>query len=224
MLVNSTSKIYVGSTEVEKVYQGNTLIYEKQSTPYTPLSYIESTGTQWINTFVSPTINTEIEIDFAYTSNTTNGNTRVFGMRRTWDNGFYLGTAGNRMGDKYWYVFGNKYEYNGANLNTDTDRHILKLNTNELVVDGVKISTVNNTASLPTYAPICLFGAFDGNATTPITGICRIYECKLYESGTLVKDFIPVLDEHNVPCMYDKVAKQFYYNLGTGTFSYSMLT
>ena len=34
MLVSNTSKIYVGSTEVEKVYQGSTLIYEKQGAPY----------------------------------------------------------------------------------------------------------------------------------------------------------------------------------------------
>ena len=47
----------------------------------------------------------------------------------------------------------------------------------------------------------------------------RIYYVKIYdENGTMVRDFIPILDKNNVPCMWDKITGQFFYNAGTGNF------
>ncbi len=43
---------------------------------------------------------------------------------------------------------------------------------------------------------------------------------KIYSNNKLVRDFIPVLDEDNKPCLYDKVEKKYYYNQGTGEFLY----
>lgn len=51
---------------------------------------------------------------------------------------------------------------------------------------------------------------------------CRIYYFKIYQSDELVLDLIPVLDQDNVPCMYDKVTDTFFYNQGTGTFGYEI--
>ncbi len=53
--------------------------------------------------------------------------------------------------------------------------------------------------------------------------IGRIYYCKIYDDGVLVRDFIPVLDKEGTPSMYDKVEKKFYYNQGTGEFKYKTL-
>ena len=49
----------------------------------------------------------------------------------------------------------------------------------------------------------------------------RIYYCKFFENGTLVRNFIPVLDRYGVPCMFDSVTKNRFYNAGTGTFTYA---
>ena len=46
----------------------------------------------------------------------------------------------------------------------------------------------------------------------------EVYAVKIYLNNTLVRDFIPVLDSLGVPCMYDKVTQQFFYNQGTGDF------
>lgn len=46
----------------------------------------------------------------------------------------------------------------------------------------------------------------------------KIYYFKIYEDNTLVRNFIPVLDENNVACLFDKVEGKFYYNQGTGEF------
>lgn len=46
----------------------------------------------------------------------------------------------------------------------------------------------------------------------------RIYSAQIMQGGVLVRDFIPVLDEAGVACMYDKVSKEYFYNQGTGSF------
>ena len=52
-------------------------------------------------------------------------------------------------------------------------------------------------------------------------GIGRVYEFKVYDGEALVRDFIPVLDKNDVPCLYDKVSEELFYNQGTGEFLYA---
>lgn len=59
----------------------------------------------------------------------------------------------------------------------------------------------------------------DGNRTTDGTGTKIYYHKEWDEQGVLIADIIPVLDNDLVPCMYCKVRRQFFYNLGTGTFT-----
>lgn len=55
-----------------------------------------------------------------------------------------------------------------------------------------------------------------------LKGASKIYYLQIYQSDELVFDGIPVLDSNNIPCLYDKVSKQFFYNQGTGEFSYGI--
>jgi hypothetical protein len=48
-----------------------------------------------------------------------------------------------------------------------------------------------------------------------------MYSFKIWDNGVLVRDFIPVLDFDNRPCMYDKVNDELYYNQGAEEFSYA---
>ena len=48
----------------------------------------------------------------------------------------------------------------------------------------------------------------------------KLYGMKITINNVLTKDFLPALDSNNVPCLYDKVSKQYFYNAGTGTFAY----
>ena len=43
---------------------------------------------------------------------------------------------------------------------------------------------------------------------------------QIYDRGTLVRDFIPVVyTPNNEPCLYDKVDKKLYHNAGSGSFT-----
>ena len=47
----------------------------------------------------------------------------------------------------------------------------------------------------------------------------RLYSAKIYDSGTLVRNFIPCKNDNNVVGLYDLVNDVFYRNAGTGTFT-----
>lgn len=188
---------------------------------YTALQYIESAGTQYINTGYTPNVNTKIEIDFQYTTSTVDGKTRVFGCRRTWNEGFYLGTHMNYADTTvgYWYLFSNKYDYSGTSAKFNRNRHTITLDKTAFKIDGSTISSFSAGTFTP-YTQACLFGAYDESTTTPTLGILRLYSCKIYENDVLVRDFSPALDDSNVPCLFENVSGTYYYNQGTGTFLY----
>ena len=225
MKIDNNTKIYTGSTPVEKIYAGSTIIYEKVS--YTELEYLESTGTQYIDTLFSATINTKIEVDYQYTNNTTNGKTRIFGSRKDWNlNGFYAGTHEDRTTANYWYLVGDILynRWHQASQAANKNKHNLILSKAGAVLDGTTIWVPDDVVtSFTPFATIALFGAFeaDGGTTTTLkTGVEKIYKCKIYDNDILIRDFIPVLDNNNEPCLYDKVSNTFFYNQGSGTFLY----
>ena len=58
------------------------------------------------------------------------------------------------------------------------------------------------------------------NSTYSVTyAKMKIYQCKIYASGVLVRNYIPVIrNSDNKPGMYDVLNKTFYVNSGTGEF------
>lgn len=47
---------------------------------------------------------------------------------------------------------------------------------------------------------------------------CKIYSCMVEDAdGAIVRDIVAAEDASGVPCLYDKVTKQFFYNRGSGT-------
>ena len=48
----------------------------------------------------------------------------------------------------------------------------------------------------------------------------KFYYLRIYQNNEIKYNFISVLDKDGVPCVYDTVGKKFYYNQGTGDFTY----
>lgn len=184
--------------------------------PYTKLEYIESSGTQWINTGVLPTNNTKVDLDFSFTSNTVSNKTCVFGSRETWQSkGFYFGVASDTMGRGWWGQYGSA-NTGELSARSDTNRHILSFSKN-VFLDNVLVKTFTNDLTTA-YANIALFGSFEGSTTTASASSQKVYSCKIYDNNVLIRDYIPVKDPNNVVCLYDKVSNMYFYNEGSGTF------
>lgn len=185
---------------------------------YKELAYLESTGTQYIDTEVIPTDNTGVKSIFSqniYDANSVSGC-----VTNNWTNRFYL-----------WYIYGANtvsYGYSGYYPKNKSDLELNKKyegtvnykNDKKAIFDGVVYEQ-----NLGTYTSsglsICLFATKQAeNKIIQYHSSLKLYEVEITEDKTIIKDFIPVLDENNVVCLYDKIDRKYYYNQGTGEFLY----
>lgn len=221
MIVDENTKIYVGETEIEKVCQGQNIIYEKQQ-PFTKLQYIENDGNQYIMTGIYLSNNVLRCVTKARGTSTAIVYSDGFIL-----SGFYNDTYG--IGDIYGDSERNRWAfYYGNNLNVYTNLYYTKNIDYELdwtigardynvIVDNNQEQGQKSAISYPNNTQLTMF-ARGTNSQYRFKG--RIYYMKIYVDAVLVRDFIPVLDENNVPCMYDKVSKTYFYNAGRGQFLY----
>lgn len=87
-------------------------------------------------------------------------------------------------------------------------------NNQYLMINGEKIIVSNKTIS-STAANILLFKR---NSSSANGSYMRLYICQMYSNNNLVRDYIAVEDDNDVPCLYDKISKEHFYNQGTGDF------
>lgn len=67
--------------------------------------------------------------------------------------------------------------------------------------------------------PLVIFYGYYNNGFDKKSAF-NFYGLKCYEFGTLVKKYVPWLDENNVPCVRELISGDLLYNSGTGAFGY----
>lgn len=189
---------------------------------YTEVSYLESTGEQYIDLELYPTESvSRTKITFSFSDTTSNyaifggrnesskNSFTLFALNTTAVNGFRFDVnSQNSIATKDAIIFDSahkyEFEYDGnyasiINLNTAEDKSVY----------------IGPPSTLTSY-PVCLFCVnTKGTKSTFLKG--KIYSFE-YEDGDTKLTLIPVLDSNGVACMYDKVSGKFFYNQGTGNF------
>lgn len=207
-------KAYIGVDGVaRKVKKG----YVGVPMQYTELSYIQSGGSQYIDTEFKPTGSTKVVCDFKML-NQGSSQQGVFGSRPGTSGRFTVFT-GNTTADL-------QVDYNteqtlasvsssitGLNVNSRTTLEV----SNSLVINGTTVKTVSAASFASTYN-LFLF-ANNNVGTAQLPGSMQLYYCQIYDNGTLVRDFVPCINEDGEVGLYDRVNSKFYGNAGTGTFS-----
>ena len=203
----------------------NVLIYgnSKQSTlpaGYTELEYIEATGTQYIDTGVTLTNNSTFELEFQLTEQQygkgiygsyTSGGSRFEGILRK--------TTQSSPGNIE-YGFNNEFK---MDITQDLNKHVLKQEKDKFYYDGDLLYTFSSSEfTQEASAYIGHINVPTNNTLSPIKA--KIYSCKIYDNGTLVRDYVPAKNSSNVVGLYDKITNTFYTNNGSGSFSYGALT
>ena len=186
---------------------------------YTPVKYLESTGTQYIDTNYKPNGNTIIELKYQTpTQNTIQQG--IFGARDSGNNRFTLFTGAVKNGFQVDYSIVEPglaiYSQNIPGVD-GTAINVIKL-SNYLIINDNKISEVSKKTFQNSQNMYLFANNNNGIAQLPMKGY--IWYFKIYEGDTLVRDYIPVIDSSGRPCLYDKVEDKFYYNQGTGEFLY----
>lgn len=189
---------------------------KKKRKYYVELEYLESTGTQWIDPGVIPTSNMEFYTKIRFNSDQDlNNDVAVIGVR----SGMSRLQPIHAYQNKWAIGIGDNYAA-GRPLAVDTDYNIRSIvsdgKTVHLYVNDVLSSSITNTNGIPS-SPLYFMTRNLNGAPNPITKM-RANFLKIYSEGSLVRDFIPVLDWDMRPCMYDKVSGELFYNKGTGEF------
>ena len=186
--------------------------YEGLPDGYTRVEYIESTGTQYIDTRYYPNNLTDVECKFMYNQLTGNTVSSVFGVRDT------------DMTVKQFLM--SVYNFSNGLNNTRIDNvspvvnteYILRITPRKAYWNGTEILNMNNSiANCPDYSMFMFGRNTRSGVASQFYG--KIYYLKIYEAGVLVRNFIPCTNPSNVAGMYDTVNGVFYTNAGTGTFN-----
>lgn len=191
---------------------GKTNVKVKPNKKVEYVEYIESTGTQYIDTGYVPTTSTKIEFECS-----TNGEFDV-GSRKSFGNNGFVAYIRYTQSDIAIGLgqFTEMYEYDYTGSNT---RHKYAFDSiGNFYIDDSHITSEAGTFDSSTYPIYLLLFNNGGTAVTGSNYGGKLYSCKIYENNILVHDFKPAIDSNGVYFLYDNVKKTYHYNQGTGSF------
>lgn len=206
--------LYRGTTKIVKVYKGTNVVYTSSRLPaeFQEVAYIESTGTQYIDSgwYSKDTDTVECKFEIINQNALQSG---IYGATTT-VNSFTLlirNPITARVGQPNQQATSQNIQLNTI-YNTTLSKSLYKENGIDYTFDGSSSFTLDITTLL--FARNHTTGAVYRN---PIAS--KIYSCKIYDNGTLVRDYIPCYRKSDrVIGLYDTVNDVFYVNAGTGEF------
>ena len=180
---------------------------------YTAVDYIQTSGSQRIDTGVKSSASVGLSADFCFVDARTNQDlAQVYdGAEKCQLLVLMISSWGSPDGT-VWFLYG-YYNANQYFKKADTDRH-----TYTVEMDGIQYKKADpSQTTFPADARnLWLFVRnspyVDGYA------YMKLYSCAMYYGGRKIRDFKPCLDADGVPCLYDLISKTAFYNQGTGSF------
>lgn len=199
---------------------------------YKAVEWIRSSGTQYIDTGFKPDTNTRADYCFKTESNPTVWE-QTFGSRQSSSaKKFYIiwnkdkvnsdrskGGWSCHVGDSSAWEPDSPAFLRGAFLG----EHFFSINKTTFILDGYLRNTVSATAFEKTHNAYIFATNQNG---MPLNnsgqyGKFKLYSLKIWDDGTLVRNFIPCVSKEGVAGLYDitpGAVKKFYANDGTGEF------
>lgn len=179
---------------------------------YKQLDYIETTGTQLIDTEFIPNQDTRVVCEFMFRGSGSDGGRDIYGVRKSISSGMYwLRVISSNWQPAYDNTLG------GTGIAIDTvNWHIADQDKNIFYIDGVKRYEFEYDAFT------CPLSLYLGGGQSPYNGYSRYYgkaryrTCKIYDNGVLVRDFVACKTPDGQIGMYDVFNDKFHGNVGTG--------
>lgn len=197
-----TGRLFAGPEKASEVPEDNT-----------ELEYIETSGTQYIDTGVVATGYTTAQGVFSDIPYPDSGAIVLFGSR--YDTGGYKLFSANvyKTNFKFFYASSSGI----LDIYQTPSTAVVTLSPTEGRTNSYKGSL---TSTKQDYInPIYIFRRSCPDGVDPLA--CpggRLHSFKVWEGETLVRDMVPYR-KNGVVCMYDKVSQTYFYNAGTGTFT-----
>ena len=198
---------------------------------YTEVEYITSENTStnvsgpYIDTLYKPNQTTRVILDYQPKVNGQK-NRRVFGSGE-YDTIGYVYNMEESVGQSncyYYYKYGDSASWYTTSIHPDLNRHTVDFNNNgQILLDGTSIATLPSTTFTCDFNLGLFRSIYNDYTSFAINFLGRVYSCKVYDNGTLVRDLVPCKNASNVVGMYDVVNGVFYttanasYQFGAGS-------
>lgn len=190
---------------------------------YTQLQYIESHGTEYIDTGFKPNQNTRLVVDVGEPTSgydLPNVSQCIFGARTAPnDNAYNFFMRSDGTGNPSLDDYGTSRQNTGTEFTYD--RATIDKNKNVTSINSTTYTHTEQTFACP-YT-LYIFGC---NTSDTVTFMCtvRFYSMRIYSSSEdgndlLIRNFIPVKNPDGEYGLYDLVDGKFYSNAGTGAFT-----
>lgn len=177
---------------------------------YTELEYIQSSGTQYIDTGVKPNQDTRVVTKFDMLQTDTAWRKLWGSASGSYDLDFALWNFGTtKLQSYYGTKTNNSVPITGMSLDVDANKNIWKYSGETITFDKN-----NFTCAYSMY----IFNVNKDNDPNYLPGMMKLYLFKIYDNDVLVRDFIPCKNSSGTIGLYDSVNNQFYQNAGSGTF------
>lgn len=204
---------------------GDFVLGPDKGLPYdAEVEYLQSTGTAYINTGITPTLSYSVEMEFKWVSPwaTTDAAGTLFGTMAGWNKNTFMVVCTASNNNRYIYnCWGN---YSPSNINAGyingllDSWHSLTFRDKRTYIDGTSISIASSGTQQPIYSVYVFCANYNNNSTYGRGTTKQIRSFKMYDaSSNLVMDLIPVR-KGTTGYMYDKVSKQLFGNAGTDAF------
>lgn len=209
--------VMVDGVEAVKMMVDGAVAWERGGLPsgYQKCQYLQDTGEQWIDTMITPIFGDEIVAVVG--SNLSLGDFRPLGSGSF--NQIAITLLSSYKSSIYYKYFQNvsdaMYTSNSFFRN-DFALKTIKLDSSGLYIDGKYLNGISSDF-LDTDTTMYLFR--NGNK---ISETSRISNFSIVRNGERMIELISAIDPSGVPCMYDLISRQPFYNQGTGEFLYEL--
>lgn len=180
---------------------------------YTQVEYIESTGTQYIDTGFKPNQDTRVVAEFS-------------GAPRTKEQHLFGSRSSTSSSDRFLFIASGDSVYrtdfydNNVNVSTSFDfsgKFTIDKNKNQTFLNG-ELAAANTSGTFSCrYNVFLLAGNTAGTPNISMSGT-RLHSCKIYDNGTLVRDYIPIQRLDGAVGLLDQVNNVFYPDAAGGNF------
>ena len=187
---------------------------------YQEVEYIQSTGVQYLNSGIVPTVDTNVKIKAAYV-----------GIVQGSSYDSVIGSTSGTGATARFYPFG--YTYSTQNLRQtygsvqceqtfDTNIHEIDFNNvnKTIVVDNTIVGSTATGFEPVSNQPEMYMFATNDRGSAAWHGAVKLYSLQIYENGVgLLRNFIPAIRVFDsVVGMYETVTQTFFTNQGSGVF------
>lgn len=184
---------------------------------YKRLQYLESTGTQYIDTGIK--LSSESEVGCEYLINQNETVNAIFGARDDYNLNNYCLYSPNSSG-KIVFAYGVNGKIEAYDFPSVNQKYVASTFNGILTINGRSTNQIKSEEFVTAYS--CFLFAVNtkgsGGVTRKLQG--RIYSFSISRAGEMQVNYVPALGPTGAPCMYDIMSGEPFYSETADDFIY----